>query len=131
MSFFKVFVLILVVACGSVKFDPFIKPEKKVEASSVSIQSMWLGKEVEILDTHPYYAPRFLNSRVSSKGVEVRTYRNSGGTASEAKCNGILGCHGSNKNIQCDHIFFIKDGYVSDRKRVGDCGDEDENFKPI
>ena len=124
-------VLVLVVSCGTIKFDPFIKPEAKLSSAKVSIQEAWLGKDVDSLDIHPFYAARFVNSRTSAKGIEVRTYRNSGGNASEAQCAGVFGCAGREKAIQCDHVFYIKDGLISDRKRVGDCGEEDENFRPI
>lgn len=127
----RLLALLFLSSCASVKFDPFIRPEAKQESAIVSLNTAWIGKDVEALDTHPYYAPRFLNSRVSSKGVEVRTYRNSGGAASEATCTGLLGCKGSAKAILCDHVFFVKEGVISDRKRVGDCGEEDENFRPI
>ncbi|MES2528676.1 MAG: hypothetical protein V4598_16450 [Bdellovibrionota bacterium] len=123
--------LLFLAACSSVKFDPFIKPEPKQAHQIVGIQESWIGKEVEVLDTHPFYAARFVNSRVSSKGVEVRTYRNSGGSASQARCTGILGCSGETKAIQCDHIFYISSGKITDRKRIGDCGEEDENFRAI
>lgn len=124
-----VFLSLFFISCSSIQFDPTIRPEKKVE--SKSNRDLWLDKSVESLDLHPLFATLKMESRISSEGTEVRSYKNSGGTASQANCRGIWGCQGTQVDVICSHVFYIKDKKISDYKRVGNCTEEENpEFAP-
>lgn len=118
-----------VASCSHISFDPTVKPEKKETTSN---KMLWMGKPVETLDLHPSFAAMQMDSRLSSSGIEVRSYRNSGGKASEAQCNALFGCRGTQVEVVCSHVFYVKDKQISDYKRVGSCTeDENSEFAPI
>lgn len=120
--------LFVLVSCGHIKFDPFIKPDPP--APAVPVRDPWIGRSIESLDLHPVYATKEIQSRKSSEGIEVRTYKNYGAFASSGNCIGG-GCSSTGVQVVCNHVFYIKEKKIIDRVRVGHCGEEDPNFRPI
>lgn len=120
---------LFIMSCSNIKVDPFVVPQK---VESKSNRDLWVGKSLENLDLHPYFATFGMESRISSEGTEVRTYKNSGGKASEANCRGLLGCRGTQVEVICSHIFYIKEKKIIEYKRIGSCTeDENPDLAPI
>lgn len=64
----KYLVLLTLMSCSTIKFDPFVRPDKNavVEKPSV-LKTLWVGQDVEKLDLHPKYASMPVQSRTTGK----------------------------------------------------------------
>lgn len=96
----------------------------------VTLRELWVGKSVEELDLHPVYTTLNRDIRKSSKGIEIRTFRNSGGQADSGYVGGY-GYSGRRQEIVCNHIFHLKNETIIEFRRVGACTEQEESqFAP-
>lgn len=81
-----------------------IKPDVKIDP--------WIGLPVGKLDSHTIFLTTPYETRKLDNGIEVRNYTRSGGFTNAF---GVL-----SESI-CNHLFYIKQGTITDHKTVGSC----------
>jgi hypothetical protein len=96
--------------------------------------NLWLGRNADELILHPVFATMSMDSRKTSSGIEIKTFKNSGGIASSGNCThwqGFSNCAQTSDVVACNHVFYITNNMITDYKRVGDCGNEIPDLAPI
>ena len=110
---------------------------------AVSNRELWLGRSGDELLLHPIYASLPLESRKTSTGITVMSFKNSGGHVSNQTCSisnyytpslnsgsGSGYCSDSRVEISCNHIFYVNKNLITDYKRVGQCYGDRFDFRP-
>ena len=95
--------------------------------------SAWKDVPVEKLDTHTLFLTLPVYKTISSEGVEIRNYVNSGevancfsnGLANKKYTNYSTFTTCSNNTVACNNIFFIRDGKVIKYSPTGSCYTDD------
>lgn len=116
-------------------------PKVPVLAEKTTNRELWLGRSGDELLLHPIFASLPMESRVTTTKVEVRSFKNSGGTVSNQSCSissyyskgygsGSGFCSDSRLEIMCNHIFYIQNNRISDYKKVGQCYGDRVDFRP-
>ena len=134
------FLLILFLAsCATTNHKKVPLPPKA--PIPVTNKELWVGRSGDELLLHPIYASLPLESRSTSTGIEVKSFKNSGGTVSNQSCSisnyysngsgsGSGSCSDSRYEISCNHIFYVKKNKITDYKKVGQCYGDRFDFRP-
>lgn len=93
-------------------------------------RNLWVGKTSDELAEHPVFASYEMTSRKTESGIETRSFQNKGGSQSFADC-GRGSCVGFSEEIVCNHVFLLKKNIISDYNRVGACGAERLEMRPL
>jgi hypothetical protein len=116
------FVILFVQACAHQSHAP--TPEREPN------RTFWIGKTGDELTLHPVFASFQTESKKTSKGIEVRSYKSRSGSISSASCYGS-GCSQTSSEISCSNVFYLKADIITDYKRVGNCGEEQLGMRPL
>ncbi len=104
-----------------------VLPPKEMEWSSN--RDLWTGKSEELLGLHPIFATMPVESRKTSSGIETRRYTQGGAiTSQDCKDNQ---CAGVSNTDACNHVFYVQKKIITNYHRVGNCGRENLQHRPL
>lgn len=121
----KLIALLFIVSCAS---NPRPSGQADQVAPQVTNKDLWMGREWKELALHPIYATLTLRERDAGDGLEVKSFENYGGRT--AKFN-HMSYSATGKDIICNHVFTLQNKKIIDFYRVGDCGPEMIQFRPL
>jgi len=116
-------VLIVVSAMISGCVSPLVVRQQDLDA--------WVGMPTAALDTHSYFLTVSMVRTLTDSGIEIRNYVNerevstclgSGHAQAQGKyvnSNTFSTCY--SQSIECNNIFYIKDGVVLEYAPTGNC----------
>jgi hypothetical protein len=101
---------------------------EEVHAEAGTNKPFWLGRNSDDLILHPVFATKQMDRRKASNGQEVITFKNSLGRQGTS---GIGGSSFSVTEVECNHVFYLKNDKITDYQRVGNCTEtEDPALRP-
>ena len=142
MKFLSFLVIAFLVSCANSPSKKTIDPPQP--PANVSNRELWIGRSGDELILHPIYASLPLETRKTSTGVEVKSFKNSGGSVSNQSCSksnyyspssnsgtGSGSCSDTRFDISCNHIFYVHKNVVNDYEKVGQCYGDRFDFRPL
>lgn len=114
---FKLIVLSMLMSCG-------VQPPKKEIKEPIFVfnSKFWIGKSESDLILHPLYAVLPMMEKSTGGGIEVKAFKQDSKSVSNSSCYGALGCQETSQNIDCNHVFYLKNKRIYNYTTVGNCG---------
>lgn len=117
--------IFLLPSCTIAKWaNPPRNPE--VQEVSQSNKPFWLGRSSDDLILHPVFATKQMDRRKASNGMEVMTFKNSGGREGSLSGGGLGSYNSTFKDVECNHVFYLQNDKITDYQRIGNCTEEED-----